>query len=252
MKRKSTADRARLQLLELGSVPRDVRLTANGKALIVFAVVFAAAAAATAIVLPIVRIGQQTERARLTAEATPATATIARVTLTKGDDPRRDVTYHYSVNGAGYEHNVRFPRRGRTLEEGGELAILYARSEPARSWLPGHEPDVLPLALVPLIPAALLAIGGLLTWPIRRERALLSEGRLAQARVLASTKVTNQHASGYQLSYEFTTLSGAAMKGKLLQRSDVAVGDTIPIVYHRDNPRRNARYPLSLVTPERR
>ena len=64
--------------------------------------------------------------------------------------------------------------------------------------------------------------------------------------------MTGQHASGYQLRYEFKTLSGAAVSGKILQKADVAVGGTIPIVYHRDDPRRNARYPLSLVTPAQR
>jgi hypothetical protein len=253
MTRKSTGDRARLQLAQLGSVPRDVRLTANGRTLIVFAVVFAAAAAVTAIVLPIVRHSQQTQRARLAAEATPAAASVIRVTTIEGEDPRDQLTYVYFAGGTSHENSVKLSRRaGRRFGVGSRLDILYARSEPARSWLPGREPDVMPLALVPLIPAALLVIGGLLTWPVRRERALLSEGRLAQARVLTVKKVQHQHHHGYRVRYEFTTLSGATATGTSDRgRKGTAPGDVIPVVYHRDNPRRNAPYPLSLVTPDR-
>jgi len=251
MKRQKAVDVSRTGLPHHGSVPRDVWLTANGRTLMVFAMVFAVGAVTAAIALPIVRASQLSARARLTAEATPATATIVRVTITKGDDPRRDVTYRYSVNSEDYEHTVQFPRRGRAFKEGGEIAILYARSQPARSWLPGHEPGAIPVVLLPLVPGALLLVGGLLTLPVRRERALLAEGRFAQARVLASKKVQHQHHHTFQVRYEFTTLSGATVTGKSDRgRKGTTSGDVIPIVYHRDNPQRNAVYPLSLVTPD--
>jgi hypothetical protein len=52
--------------------------------------------------------------------------------------------------------------------------------------------------------------------------------------------------------YEFTTLSGATVTGTVdRSRPTASPGETIPIVYHRDNPHWNATYPLSLVTPER-
>jgi hypothetical protein len=216
------------------------------------AMVFAIAAVTAAIVLPITRYSQQAERARLTAEATPATASVIRVTTIEGEDPRDQLTYVYSAGGASHENSVKLSRRaGRRFGVGSRLDILYARSQPARSWLPGREPGVMPLVLLPLVPAALLLVGGLLTLPVRRERALLAEGRFAQARVLASKKVQHQHHHTYQVQYEFTTLSGATVTAKSDRgRKGMTSGDVIPIVYHRDNPQRNAVYPLSLVTPD--
>jgi len=251
MKRITGAKRPRAVLPPGGSVPRDVRLTASGKFMIGLALVFAAGALATAIIFPIVRAGQVAERAAMVADAESAPATVIDVTHTKGENPRQVITYRYPAAGREYQGTLRLRERDR-FAVGGTFPIRYRRSQPARSWRPGAEPDVMPLPLLPAIPVVLLLIAVGVAWSPRRARVLLSEGRFADARVVSSTKVQHQHHSAQRVRYEFTTLSGARMTGTSeLGRTAPSVGEMIPIVYHRDNPQWNAIYPLSLVTPDK-
>jgi len=231
---------------------RDVRLTANGKAVMALAFLLAAAAMAAAVVLPVVHSRQEAERDRLQRGAVSASAAIVAVKVTRGEDPRRDVTYRYTAAVGEYERTVRISNRDRRqLSVGSRIPIVYLDSEPARSWLPGREPDVLPLWVVPPVACLLALISGALIWRVQRDRELLSEGRFAKARVLASTKVKHQHHSAHRVSYSFTTLSGATVTGTTEMRTAPgAVGDDIRVLYHRDNPGRNAIYPLTLATAE--
>jgi hypothetical protein len=254
MKRTSTPGGLRADLSRFASVPRDVRLTAGGKTVMGLAVVFAAGALAAAIGLSVLRAGQQSDRAALTADAVAASATVVRVTTTRGEDPKQVATYRYSVGAAEYENSVRLrEKERREFPVGSRIAVFRSASQPARSWLPGREPEVLPVVVIPLVSVSLLAVGWMIAWVVRRERDLLTEGRFATARVLDTTKVQRSHHHGYRVRYEFTTLSGAKVTGAVERgRPAGSAGETISIVYHRDNPARNAIYPLSLVTPERR
>jgi len=238
--------------LQLAPVPRDVRLTANGKAAMGVAIMLAAAAVATVIGLTILRAHQVAARTRIARDGVAAQAEVTRVTRTRGDDPRTDVVYQYAASDGAHEGAARFSQRaGRNISEGGRLAITYLRSDPSRSWAVGREPGVLPVLVIPAIALALLLIAGAIAWHVGRCRELMTEGRLAQARVLESTRVTGQHGGVYRLRYQFTTLSGATITGKVERGRTISVGETIPIVYHRENPNWNSLYPLSLVTPDR-
>ena len=230
----------------------DVRLTANGRAVMVLAFVLAAAALAAAIALPIVHARQQAESNRLRSGAIAGSATVVAIRVTRGDQPRRDVTYRYEADGGTYERTVRMPQRDRRqLGVGARLPIFYLDSQPARSWLPGTEPDVLPLWVVPVVTCSLTVFSSALFWRIRRDRVLLAEGRLVQGRVLDSKKVKHQHHHAYRVRYTFTTLSGAMVTGRAeMRRPPGAEGDIVRVVYHRDDPSRNAIYPLTLVAPK--
>ena len=228
----------------------DVRLTANGRAAMILAFTLAAGAVAAAVVLPIVHARQQAERNSLRSGAVTSSATILAVKVTRGEKPRRDVTYRYETERGAYERTVRLRERDRRpLPVGARLPIFYLDSDPARSWLPGAEPDVLPLWVVPVVTCSLALFSMVLFWRIRRDRVLLIEGRLVQGRVLESKKVKHQHHHAHRVRYTFTTLSGATVTGTAeMRRAPGAVGDAISVLYHRDNPRRNAIYPLTLVT----
>lgn len=224
----------------------DVRLTANGRALMALAFVLAAAALVAAIALPIVHVRQQAERRTLRTGGIATSATIVAVTVTRGEQPRHDVTYRYEVEGRAYERTARMSQRDRQpLTVGSRLPIFYLDAEPARSWLPDREPDVLPLWIVPLVTCALTMLSSALFWRIRRDRVLLAEGRLVQGRVIETKKVKHQHHHAHRVRYTFTTLNGAVVTGSTELRR--APGETISVLYHRDNPRRNAIYPLTLV-----
>ena len=252
-KHSSVVDPSIADLARFGTVPRDVRLTATGRMVIVVAIGIAAVGVAAAIGLPIVRAGQQAERELAAREGTAAEATITRMTRTKGDDPRHEVTYRYAVAGAGYEKTVRVSEKQyRASAEGGRLAITYLRSRPSQSWLAGRQPGMLPLWLLPLLPLALLFLAASIAWRVRRDCVLLAEGRFAPARVIASKKVSRSHGQTYEVQYEFKTLSGATVTRTTDRTRPVAdAGAHVTVVYHRENPRWNAIYPLALAAPDR-
>jgi len=244
---------SRDDLDRLGTTPREVQLTAAGSVVALLAGLFAAGALAAALALPTLRVGQQTARDRLEREGIPADATIVRVTIEQGEDRRRVVTYRYSAPDGEHEHTVRLSMRDRreTVEDG-RLAIVYLPTEPSRSWLAGEGPGVMPLWLLPAIPIVLVLIAIALALRVQRDRELLREGRFAMARVVSSKKVQGSHSHGYRVGYEFTTLSGATITASAKRdRPLPADMETIAVVYHREDPRRNAIYPLSLATPER-
>jgi hypothetical protein len=253
MKHTTVLDPSTADLARFGTVPRDVRLTANGRTMIVLAIVFAAAAVAAAIGLPVVRAGQQAERDLAAREAVAVDATITRVTLIKGEHPRRVIAFRYAAADGVYENTLRLSQHDpRVLAVGDRLPISYLRSRPAQSWTAGDEPELLPLWLLPVLPLGPLSVAALIAWRVRRDCVLLAEGRFATARVISSKKISRSHHHAYRTSYEFTTLSGATVTGRTERgRPVAAVGGRVAIVYHRENPQWNAIYPLSLATPVR-
>lgn len=241
-------DPSRADVERFGSVPRDVRLTANGWTVAVFALAFAVAALAAALGLPILRGNQLAARDRAEREAVWTDATITRVHVEKGEHARPSVTFRYTAPDGAHEGTVRLSEDDdRDIAVGGRLRIAYLRSQPSKNWIAGGKPRVLPLWLLPLIPLALLAAAGALALAVRRERVLLSEGRFAIARVISSTKVGGSHGPSYRVRYEFKTLSGATVTAAASRSRPLAEGaTTVAVVYHRENARWNAVYPLSM------
>jgi hypothetical protein len=250
MMRPATRTAATVDPVRSTSVPRETQLTSNGKAVMVVAITLAASALAVAIVLTIVRARQQETRDFIARDGVTTDATVTRVTTTKGDDPRTDVAYRYAAAGGVHEGVAGLSKRaGRGIVEGDHISIVYLQSQPSRNWLAGREPGVLPLWLIPLIAAALLTVAAAVAARLQRDRVLMSEGRFADARILSSTK--GQH--GYSVKVEFTALSGQKVTAKVERGRDPGpIGTTVPVIYHRDNPRRHAFYPLSLAMPLRR
>jgi hypothetical protein len=167
------------------------------------------------------------------------------------NDGRVRLTYRYTAGGEQYtsEASVR-QRDARRIDVGSRAPIRYLASEPGRSWFgrggPRRPP---PVWLVLIIPPVFAPTAGLLIALIRRQSRLLSEGRATVATVTRVEKRRWQEAATWRVHYEWTLLSGARRGGRhdLQQKTPPAPGTTIPIVYHRDNPRRHARYPFSLV-----
>jgi hypothetical protein len=237
----------------LGSVPREVRLTGNGKAAVAVAIVCAAAAVAAAIGLSILHTRQQADADVRARDGAHTIAVVVSASRTRGDHPRSVVTYRYDIGAGTYENTARLPERDeRRYVEGDDIGIVYLRSRPAASWVAGDEPGVLPIWVAPPVTGALLLIASLVAANVRREKTLLSEGRLAEARILSMKRVHSQHHQATRVEYEFTTLSGAKITARAEKRRvPAAVGAIVPVIYHRDNPRRNALYPLTLVAPAR-
>ena len=113
-------------------------------------------------------------------------------------------------------------------------------------------PRGVPLWVIPLVPASLfVAVAGIVRG-LRRNWVLLSEGRAAQARVVSQKKVHRDKHTAYQITCEFRDLSGALHTMRYdAMKAPPAIGTELTIVYHRDDPRWHAVYPLRLVRPVR-
>jgi hypothetical protein len=65
-------------------------------------------------------------------------------------------------------------------------------------------------------------------------------------------KKKNEEGTAWMVHFEWTTMSGATRRGKYQhgKKSVPAIGDTIPIVYDRDDTFRHSKYPMGLVKVE--
>jgi hypothetical protein len=125
-------------------------------------------------------------------------------------------------------------------------------SHPEKSWMIGYGSASFPLWMIPLTVLSLLVTAAAIARGVRRQWILLSEGRVAQARVIGLKKVHKDKRTAYRVSYEFQTLSGARQESRCeVGKAPPPVGAVIAIVYHRDKPKWSAAYPMQLVRPGR-
>lgn len=229
----------------------NVRLTAGGKFLAAVAVLFAAAAVATTVVLSAAFARSQKEVAARASDSVHAHARVLDVVELKGKEDRRwAVNYTYEVDGASRAGQTRVRRIDRgSYVPGRDTTITYLTSDPTRSWLAGYEPEGMPVFVIPMAALGLLASAALIGWQIRSQWILLEEGRVVPARITGLKKVHHSHGGqSFRVNCEFRTLSGALHIGRFDARRQVAEpGAETTIVYHRDDPGWHARYPLPFV-----
>jgi hypothetical protein len=231
-----------------GAGPREVRLSAGGKAVTCLAVLIFGGAVAAGVGLSRVAARQQTERATLRAAGAEIEGMVTRRWRDgdKSETPR--VAYEFQYGGHTYHGSSGAPRRTwDSLAVGSPLTVRFVPANPKLNHPAEWETDVLPKFLPGVISAILVLLGGLIVFAIRRESRLLSEGRPAPARVTKVTRVKN----GHMLRYEFRTLNGEVVKGRGHSRRAQPVGVTLCVVYDRDNARRNEPYPFNLVRVDR-
>jgi hypothetical protein len=236
----------------LGSVPRDVRLTSSGIAVVVTAIAIAIGALVSAIVMSVAYGNSEAERQLREREGVTSDAEVVQVAVIRGDRTRRDITYRYDVDGRSYTGRVRLRQRDRDIARGDPIRIRYLTSRPETSWPIADARSKFPLWTIPLTALSLLLTAAAVARSVRRQWVLLSEGRVAQARVTGTAKVRTDKGTAYRVSYEFRTLSGATQTSRCTAgKTPPPIGTVIPIVYHRDKPRWSAAYPLQLVRPRR-
>jgi len=236
----------------LRSVPRDVRLTAGGFAVALFAIALAIAALVSAIVMSAAYARSESDRQLRARDSRTATAEVVQA-VTRGEEPRRIVTYRYEVDGRLYTGTAGLRNRDRRdVTIGAPVRIMYLGSRPQTNWLIGYEPRRFPVWVIPVVALSLLLAAAAVARGVRRQWVLLSEGRVAQARVIGTKKIRRDHHTAFRVSYEFETLSGAKQTSRLeVGKTAPAIGAVIPIVYHRDKPQWSAAYPFPLVRPVR-
>ena len=248
----ATSDLTGLPAELLGSVPRDVRLTGGGMAVAAVAIAIAVGAIVVAIVMSIVYSKAASERQLREREAVAVDAEVVQIVTRRGESPRRVVTYRYDVNGRSYTGRTTLRKSDRRdMTRGAPARISYVVSDPTQSWMEGYAPASFPLWVIPLTVMSMLVTAAAIVWSVRRQWILLSEGRVARARVTALKKVSSDKGKRYRVNYEFQTLSGATQQSRCEVGKAPAIGAIVPIVYHRDQPAWSAMYPMKLVRPGR-
>ena len=233
----------------LRSTPRDVVLTAGGRAVVIFSLALVAGAIGLGVWLSALATRDAARLRQMQNSPMVVSGEVTSVNVTHDKDRRRIVRYRYEADGTTYTGRASLPMRGGSqFQVGSAVEIGYVASQPRVSWIRGHEPSGTP-AWVPLVaPLSLLMVPLAIRYQVRRQRRLLEDGRPAIARVTAIKRVQHQHGQNYRVSIEFHDMSGALRTGRFDQvRKPSAVGADIVILYDPEERKRLARYPMSLV-----
>jgi len=238
----------------LRSPPRLVRLSAAGKALAGVAVALLAGALVSGVWLYVLAARDAARFDRILREGVSTQAEVIRVGRTRRDDEvRRVVTYAYGAGAQSYRGRTTLRRRDRrSLETGSRIPVRYLPADPGRSWMHGYEPKGVPLWAFLVVSLGLALGAAPIALVLRSQRRLLEEGRPALARVTQCRRTQSSGHSRTRVQYEFRILSGAIRTGSYeVEKNPPAAGSTLTVIYHREEPRRNARYPLPLVRTAR-
>jgi hypothetical protein len=252
VQRTSAVDNSGLPQALLASTPRRVRVNEAGAALVVTAVVLVAAGIWGGIVLG--RRAEVAERhvGRFASERIVTAGDIVRLRKRGGDDDYRTTAhYRYLARGREFTGETRLRREERdAYSVGSTVGVWYLASEPEASWLNGYAPRPQPGWPATAVPLACGLSALVLIQLVRRQSNLLVHGRPAMARVTKVEKKRTDKGTFWMVHFEWTTMSGATRRGKYQhgKKSVPAVGDTIPIVYDRDDTFRHSKYPMSFVT----
>jgi hypothetical protein len=230
----------------LGSVPREVRLSGGGIAAAVLAGLLILGGPTASILLERLSGRQTAEQNQLSDEGKDVEASVTRLWRSADKEHRPMVTYQFHAEGSTFRKSVTAPPRiWKSLREGEPLMVRYWPPNPTRSHPRDWVESPMPLWLSLLLGAILAAIGVGLVFILRRQLTLLSNGRPAPAVV---TRYSYAQHGKKNIHYEFPLMGGSVENGKSGPRRTLpAIGATLCALYDRDNPRRNALYPLELA-----
>jgi hypothetical protein len=188
---------------------------------------------------------------RMAVEGALTSATVTYVGPAFGEDNHHKIRYRYQVNDRTLDASTTVgSSAAKGLQEASAVQVRYLATDPARSWIVGHEPERTPLWVAPLAGLGMLVTPVVLFLQIKRERSLLSEGRPAVGVVTKVRWFGGNHGRGnHRASYEFQTPDGQTYKGSFRgsKKKCGAAGDRATVLYEKDNPQRNARYPMQFV-----
>jgi hypothetical protein len=238
-----------------GSPPRAVSLSAAGWGAITLVVLLTAGSVVLAAYL-FGRLAADRETAsRLMREGGEAEATVTSVRQARGGDAQTNLRYRYTVGGNEYSGSGRLRKRDPrrlTIREGSQIGVRYLPSAPSRSWIAGQEPRGMPPLIAALLPAICFPVAGLVLGLLRRKRRLLAEGRVTMARITRVDKRKGGEQTTWRVHYEWTLLNGSVRTGRTDRtRAVPSAGTFVPVLYDRDNPKRHALYPMSLLLVRR-
>ena len=230
-----------------GSAPREVRLSGGGVGLAILAVVLFVAGIAGGFALQGTAARELVEQKLLREQGADVESQVLRHWRTRDKESRTMVSYTLEMEGRTYSKSVKVPRRiWQTLDVGSQITVRFLPSNPAinrpRDW---ETQPAVPVWLPIIVGLTGGAVGALLVVILKRQLQLLSEGRPAPAIV---TRYSFAQHGSKNVHYEFPLLGGGVQRGKRgPTRSLPAIGSTLCVLYDRDNPRRNAPYPLDMA-----
>lgn len=250
MQRENARDNATLPP-ELLKSTRHVRVNATGKLMLL-----------TAAALTVVGIWASIELSRaadtaaryvqlFASERVLAAGDVVQLRRRGGKDDRR-LMAHYRYTAQGREltgaTTLRRDDNGR-YAVGSPVGVWYLPSEPEASWLDGYQPRPRQQWPATAVPFACGVAALALIHVVRRQWNLLAYGRPATATVTKVEKKRTDKGTFWVVHYEFSTLSGATRAGKYQhgKKNVPAIGDTLTIVYDRDNTFKHCKYPMAFV-----
>jgi heme exporter protein D len=235
------------------SAPRDVGLTAGGRALIVLAWLLAAAALGAGVALHVEAQRQSDTASDFDRRSVTASAVVDRLWRKTGDGKPAYAAFHFDANGTRIDGESRMQLSAwRELRTGSTIAVRYLPENPRSFVVAGQRRGRMPLAVPYAVSATLAALALLCAVPVRRQRELLSEGRPARAVVTQVKQSKGSHGETHRaMVYQFRVLAGTTATGKAPATKATQVGATISVVYDPERPTRNQPYPFSLVTLNR-
>jgi hypothetical protein len=187
-------------------------------------------------------------RTRIEQTGVRTDASIVEAGRTSGEDKRRYAVYRYEAAGKTWAGRVTLRKRDhRPAARGDRLPVRYLPDEPGSNWVAGYEPSGPPLVVALLVPPLSLSGALALAWILRRQWALLADGRATEALITGFKKNRSDKGTRYHVEYEFRMMSGAMRRVKIESTKQPVEGTKATLLYDRENPRRHGVYPLSLV-----
>ena len=232
------------------STPRSVCLTVQGIVVSCVAVLLIAGGVGLAVWLYLNAGREHAFAQRMAAEGQVTSGEVTDVGPATGKDRRHKVTYRYEVDGKTYHAATVVGSDGaKSLKPGSSVHVSYVRSDPAQSWIVGHQPKPTPYGIAPLVGVTIWLGPVLIFLQIKRQRALLAEGRVALGHTAGGHWVSSGHGGHYAISYQFPAQDGKTYTGSFSgsKKKYGAVGIPVTILYDADNPRRSTRHPAPFV-----
>jgi hypothetical protein len=256
MQRRSALDNSGVPAPLLKTVPREVRVNASGGVVYITAVALAAAGVWGGLALGLRAEAAGRQMTLFQLERVVTGGDVIRLRQRGGDDGHR-ITAHYRYTARGRELMGETALRREENDRyvvGSPVAVWYIDSEPEASWLDGYGPRAPQHWPATIVPVACGLTAFALVQLVRRQSKLLAYGRPAMATVTKVEKKRTDKGTVWTVHYEFTTLTGATRAGKYHhgKKGIPALGDSIPIVYDRDDSYRHSKYPMGLVKVESR
>jgi hypothetical protein len=238
------------------SAPRPVKLSRRGRFVFCLAIGFIGGAVASGLGLGSIAARGVAETQQFSGEGAVTEGVVTAKWQTRGDSPKRWIAYRFDAPGGTYQGRARMQRQAwRGLEPGADVMVIYLPGAPQKNRPDGAEPSDMPPWVPVLVSGQFAGVAVFLLWQIGRQRRLLEEGRVSQGIVTEHGKMArSSHGRqvGRKFKYRFALLSGSTAEGKGgPEMVPPPLGASIAVLYDRDNPRRNAPYPLAMVQVDR-